>query len=142
MTGKDVLPEEDLVEKATALKNLNIYRYANNWKNKLVLQKNSIKIWTLILNIIKKWKSQNKKQKKLRFKSSLQYHTFYKYHNIEQFANCSVETNGNDLFEFKNKLESFYHNIIDTKPNNEYQIKNLKKKELFLIKALNHMISF
>ena len=34
-----------------------------------------------------------------------------------------------DLKEFKNKLELFYHDTVEIKPNNKQQIKDCKKKE-------------
>ena len=46
--------------------------------------------------------------------------TFYKYHNIKEFAKCSFDPKGNDLTEFKEILELFYTDTEEIKPNNEH----------------------
>ena len=35
--------------------------------------------------------------------------TFYKYHNVNEFANCSFYLKQNDLTEFKDNLETLSH---------------------------------
>ena len=39
LTGKDVLPEKDLLEKAATMKNLNILFQAKNWEKTSVAEK-------------------------------------------------------------------------------------------------------
>ena len=48
----------------------------------------------------------------------------------------------NDLIEFRDKLELFYHDTIELKPINEDQIKVFKKKKIVFTKLLNYMIRF
>ena len=43
LTGKDVLPEKNLLEKAFQSNNFDIFRQTQNLKSQLVLQKNSIR---------------------------------------------------------------------------------------------------
>ena len=43
---------------------------------------------------------------------------------IKKFAEHSFDSKGNDLKEFKGKVELFYHDTIEIKPNNEDQVKN------------------
>ena len=87
-----------------------------------MLQKNSIKNLIRILNSIKR----KKKIKNLFYNK---YFTFYKYYNSKYFAaKCSIDSKQNDLEEFKNILESFYHDTIENKPTNENLTKDLERK--------------
>ena len=45
------------------------------------------------------------------------YFTFYKYHKINEFFKRSLGWKLNDLKEFKDKLELFYHDTEEIKPN-------------------------
>ena len=83
----------------------------------------------MLSNLIKRKKTKQK-NKRSRAKSHLVYNnyfTFYKYCNIKEFAKSYFDSKRNDLIEFKDKLESFYHDTIKIKLNNEDQIKDLKK---------------
>ena len=55
--------------------------------------------------------------------------TFYKYGHTKEFAKRSFD------LEFKGKLELFYHDTIEIKPNNEYQIKDLEKRKVIIARA-------
>ena len=55
------------------------------------------------------------------------YFTFYKYHKINEFIKRSLGLKMNHLKEFKNKLELFYHDTAEIKPNNKEQIEDFKK---------------
>ena len=68
--------------------------------------------------------------------------TFCKYYKITEFVKRSLGSKLNDLKEFKDKLELFYHDTVEIKPNNKEQIKEFKKKEkLCLIQLMNYMRS-
>ena len=85
----------------------------------------------MLLNLIKR-KKIKQKTKEVVLSQILVYNnyfTFYKYHNIKEFAKCSFDSKRNDLIEFKDKLELFYHDAIETKPNNKDQIKDFKKNK-------------
>ena len=69
------------------------------------------------------------------------YFTFYKYHNIKEFTKLPLDSKLN-LKEFKNKLELFYHDTIEIKPNNEDQIKDLENTKVVFYIALNYIINF
>ena len=80
----------------------------------------------MLLNLRKR----KKKNFKSRAKSNLvysNYFTFYKYHNIKEFAKRSFDSKRNDVIEFKAKLELFSHDTIEIKPNNEDQTKELER---------------
>ena len=64
------------------------------------------------------------------------YFTFYKYNNIKEFAKRYFDSKLNNLKEFKNKLESFYYDTIEIKPNNEDKIKDLEKRKAVIDTAL------
>ena len=86
------------------------------------------------------------KNRKSRTKSNLvynKYFAFYKYHNTKEFAaKHSFVSKQNDLKEFKNILELFNHDSIESKPTNEDQIKDLKNEKLCSLQLLNDMKSF
>ena len=91
----------------------------------------------MLLNLIKKDECKIK-NKQNRAKLNLVYNNyfiFYKYENIEKFAQPIFDSKRNDLIEFKNKLELFYHDTIKIKPNNEDQIKDLEKRKVVMTKA-------
>ena len=57
----------------------------------------------------------------------------YKYHNTKQFAaKRSFDSKQNDLSKFKKILELFNHDTIKIKPDNEDQIKDLKKRKVVI----------
>ena len=52
--------------------------------------------------------------------------TFHKYHNIKDFDDKrSPDSKSNYLNDFKDRLEEFYYDTQEIKPNNEAQEKNL-----------------
>ena len=55
------------------------------------------------------------------------YFIFYKYHKINEFVKRSLGLKMNNLKEFTNKLELFYHDTAEIKPNNKEQIEDFKK---------------
>ena len=61
---------------------------------------------------------------------------FYKYHNTNEFTKRSLDSKLNDLKEFKNKLQIFYHDNIEIKPNNEDQMKDLEERKFVSDTAL------
>ena len=97
-----------------------------------MLQKNSIKALTRFLNLIKRKKTKQKIKKKCA-KSNLVNNkdfTFCKDQNTKGFAaKRSFDSKQIDLKELKNILELFYHDTVEMKPNNQDQIKDLKKKK-------------
>ena len=90
-----------------------------------MLQKNSIKTLTRFLNLIKRKKTKQKIKKKCA-KSNLVNNkdfTFCKYQNTKEFAaNRSIDSKLIDLKELN-------HDTVEMKPNNQDQIKDLKKKK-------------
>ena len=81
----------------------------------------------MLLNLIR-WKKAKQKQKKSHYVKYILQQLFYKQHNIKEFEKRSLDLKRNDLIEFKDKLELFYHDTIEIKPNNADQINNLEKK--------------
>ena len=96
-------------------------------------------------NIKEKDRTKNKNRKS-RTKSNLvynKYFAFYKYYNTKEFAaKHSFVSKQNDWKEFKNILELFNHDSIESKPINEDQIKDLKNEKLCSLQLLNDMKSF
>ena len=64
-------------------------------------------------------------------KSNLVYHN----HSIEEFAKSFHVLKRNDFIEFKNKLELFFYNSVESQLNNEDQIKDLEKRKTVFTKA-------
>ena len=97
MIGEDVLPEKDLLEKATVLKkDLKIHHEIVSWKSKLVSQKNSIKVLISFLSLMKKknqWqlKKKNRRDSKYSFRDNNNVRNHYilsfttKYDNLNSF---------------------------------------------------------
>ena len=83
------------------------------------------------MNLIK-WKKTKQKITKKCAKSNLVNNkdfTFCKDHNTKEFAaKRSFDSKQIDLKQLKNILELFYHDTLEMKPNNQDQIKDLKKK--------------
>ena len=51
------------------------------------------------------------------------YYTFYKYHSTKEFTKHPPDLKLNDLKDFEEKLELFYDDTENNKPNNEDQEK-------------------
>ena len=75
----------------------------------------------MLLNVIKRKKSKQKNKTNYATSNLVynNYFTFYKYHNTNEFPKHFFDSKLNDLKEFKDKLELFYYNNIEIKPNNE-----------------------
>ena len=89
----------------------------------------------MLLNLIK-IKKAKQKNKKAHTKLNLvcnNYFAFYKYNTIKEFTKLLFYSKQNDSIEFQFKLELFYHDTIESKPNNEDQKKDLKKKEILCL---------
>ena len=85
------------------------------------------------MNLIKRKKKN--KNKRSCAKSNLVYNknfSFYKYHNIKEFAKRSFYSKQNYLIESKGILELFYHDTEEIKPNNENQEKDLQKRNVVI----------
>ena len=81
------------------------------------------------------------KKKQSRTKSNLvydNYFTFYKYRNTKEFTKRSLDSKLNDLNEstLQNKLQLFYYDNTEIKPNNKDHIKDLGKREVLFDTAL------
>ena len=61
------------------------------------------------------------------------YFTFYKYCDTSKFVKLSLDLNLYHLTAFKDKLELFSFDTIDTKPNNKHKIKDFEKRKLCVI---------
>ena len=113
MTGKDILPEKYLLEKAAVIKRFEYSPLGKELKKQTsVSEKQYQKLDNLIESNEKEDKTKNKSS---RAKSNLvnkNYFSFYKYCNIKEFAKCSIDSKQNDLKVFKNKLELFYHDTM------------------------------
>ena len=113
LTGKDVLPKKDLLEKAVTIK-----RFEYSLLGKELEKQTSVteKQYQKFDNVFEANKNEDDKtkSKKSRTKSNLVYNnyfTFYKYRNTEAFIKCPLDSKLNNLQEFKNKLELFYQDI-------------------------------
>ena len=128
MSGKDILPEKDLLEKAAELKKFQYLPLGEELKaqNSAAEKQNK--------KLDKVFESHKKEEKiiKVRAKTNLVYSkdfTFYKYHNINEFAKRSFLFKKEDLTEFKDTTEMFHYDTEKSKPNNEDQEKDLEKKK-------------
>ena len=110
------------LKKLLQSKDLNVLRLAKNWKSKLVSQKNSIKILSLIK---KKKKSKEDVLSQIYFMII----TFFKYRDTKEFAKRPLDSKLNESNEFKDKLESFYYDTEEIKPVNENQKKYLEDRK-------------
>ena len=104
-----------------------------------MLQKNSIKNLTVFFffqsNEYEEGKTINEKGRAAPNLVYNNYFTFHKYHKINKFVQHSLDSKLNDLEEFKDKLELFYHDTIEFKPNNKEQMKDFKKRKVGLTTA-------
>ena len=75
------------------------------------------------------------KNKKSRAKSNLVYNknfTFHKQCNILEFARRYFYSKQNDLIEFKDILELFYHDNEEIKQNNNNKEKDLEQRKVVI----------
>ena len=94
-------------------------------------QKNSIKNYNLIIR-----KEKLEKVVLSQIYITIKILLFCKYHNNNEFVKRSPDSNRNDLKDFKDKLEIFFHDIIDIKLNNKDQIKDLEERKAVFDTAL------
>ena len=89
----------------------------------------------MFLNLIKRKKTKQKIKKECA-KSNLVNNkdfTFCKDQNTKEFAaKRFFNSKQIDLKELKNILELFYHDTVEIKPNNQDQIKELKKRKVVI----------
>ena len=100
LTGKDVLLEKGLLEKAAAIKR---FKYSPLGKE-LKAQIRAVEKKCQKLDKVFESNEQKFFLKKSRAKSNLVYSkdlTFYRYRNTKKFAKCSSNLKRNDLIEFK-----------------------------------------
>ena len=124
LTYKDVLPEKDLLEKASAIK---IFEHSIG--KELKAQINAAEKQYQKLGKVFESNKNEEKIPKSCAKSNLVYSkdfTSYKYHNTKEFAKRSFYSKWNDLIKCKGMLELFYV-TEEIKPNNEDQEKKLRK---------------
>ena len=116
---------KDLLEKATTTKRFKYSPLSSELKKQTSIAEEQYQ------KLDKAFEDKTK-NKKSRAKSNLIYSkdfTFYKYHKTKDFAaKRSFDSKQNDLREFKNKLELFYHDTEEITTNNKGQKKNLRKK--------------
>ena len=126
MTGKDILPEKDLLEKAAAINRFEYSPLVKELKQQTSVSEKQYKNLTVLLNLIKRKKTNKKKRS--RDKSNLVYNNyfnFYKYHDINDFSKRSPESKVDRLKKFRDNYELFYYDTEEIKPNNKEQIKDL-----------------
>ena len=128
MTGKDILPEKDLLEKAAAINRFEYSPLVEELKQQTRVSEKQYKNLTVLLNLIKRKKTKKKKEKRSRDKSNLvdnNYFNLYKYHDINDFIKRSPESKVDCLKKFRDNYELFYYDTEEIKPNNKEQIKDL-----------------
>ena len=126
MTGKDILPEKDLLEKAAAINRFEYSPLVKELKQQTSVSEKQYKNLTVLLKLIKRKKTNKKKRS--RDKSNLVYNNcfnFYKYHDINDFIKRSPESKVDRLKKFRDNYELFYYDTEEIKPNNKEQIKDL-----------------
>ena len=143
MTGKDVLPEKDMLEKDMLEKAVAIKRFEYSPLGKEFKKQTSVaeKQYKKFDNAFESNKNEEvkTKSKKNSAKLNLVYNnsfTFYKYNKIKEFAKRSFDSKLDDLKEFQDKLELFYYDTIEIKPNNEEKIKDLEERKVVFNTAL------
>ena len=130
LTGKYVLPEKDLLEKAAAIKRFEYSPFAKELKKQTrVAKKQYQKLdQTFESNKTLEEKTKNKRS---RANSNLAYNndfTFYIYRDSKEFGTKRfIDSKQNYLKSLKNILELFYRDIVEIMPNNE---EKQKKKDL------------
>ena len=138
MTGKDVLPEKDMLEKAVAIKRFEYSPLGKEFKKQTSVAEKQYKKFDNAFESNKNEEVKTK-SKKNSAKLNLVYNnsfTFYKYNKIKEFAKRSFDSKLDDLKEFQDKLELFYYDTIEIKPNNEEKIKDLEERKVVFNTAL------
>ena len=126
------LPEKDLIEKDTTMKTFHYSLLGKELKKQTSVAERQYKKLDNVFESDKKEKDKIKNERSCA-KSSLVYNNYfpsYKYHNLEEFAKGFFDSKRNDLKEFKDKLELFYQDTLEIKPNNEYQIRDFERLKL------------
>ena len=131
MTGKDVLPERDLLEKAAAIKRFECSLLGKESKRKTSVAEKQYEKFDNAFAFNKN-KENKTKNKGSRVKSNLVYNnyfTFYKYPNTNEFVKRSFDSKLNVLKEFKNILELFCYASEETKLDNEEKEKDVEDQK-------------
>ena len=131
MTGKDVLPEKDLLEKAAAIKRFECSLLGKESKKQTSVAEKQYEKFDNAFAFNKN-KENKTKNKGSRVKSNLVYNnyfTFYKYPNTNEFVKRSFDSKLNVLKEFKNILELFCYASEETKPDNEEKEKDVEDQK-------------
>ena len=144
IAGKDFLPEKDFLKKAAAIKRFEYFLFSKEFKMQTSVAE---KQYQKFDNAFESNKKEEVKTKNLKncTNSNLVYNnyfTFYKCDTIKEFTKRSLDSKVTGLREFKDKLELFYYEIMEIKPNREDHIKDLEKEKLCLIQLLNYLIIF
>ena len=131
MTGKDVLPEKDFLEKAVAIKRFDDPPLGKELKKQTSVTEKHQKFDNVFES--NKKEEVETKRKRSSTKSGLVYNnsfTFYKYQDIHDFVKRSLVSKNRSKIdrwkEFKYKFELFCHDTLEINPNNKEQIKDLK----------------
>ena len=90
------------------------------------------------MNLIKSKKSKQKTKKSCTESNFVynNYFTFQKCYNPNEFIKRSLDLKLNDLKDSKGKLELFYWDIIEIKPNNKDQVEDIEEKKVVFDTAL------
>ena len=133
LTSKDVLSEKDFLEKAAAIKRFEYSPLGEDLKKQTnVAEKQYWKFYRVSES--NKNEEDKTKNKKRRCGSNLVYNN----HKItKHFFYWKL----NDFKKFKDKLELSYDDVIEIKPNNKEQMKDLQKEKLCLLLLMNYMIN-
>ena len=129
LTGKDVLPEKDLLEKTAVMTRFECFLLEKELKKQTSVAEKQYQKFDSAFESNNNEEDKTK-NKKCRTSSNLVYNNcfiFNKYHKIEEFAKRSLGSKLNNLKEFKDNLELFYHDTAEIKPNNKEK-KLLKRK--------------
>ena len=110
LTGKDVLPEKDLLEKAASIKRFEYSPLGKELKKQTSVAEKQYQEF-----------ESNKKEKKIkrrRTNSNIVYDncfTFFKYCDTKEFSKRPPVSKLNELNGFKDKLELFYYDTEEIK---------------------------
>ena len=124
LTGKDVLPEKDLIEKAAIMKRFEYSPLGKELKA-LTLQRNSIKNYAILLGLTKQLKKKKKTLENYS-KSNLIYdanHSFYRYYLDRKKLN-------NLSFKSKHSFLSEFFDDLDKTSNLNQQKESTKKRKI------------
>ena len=130
MTGKDVLPERDLLEKAAAIKRFECSLLGKELKKQTSVAERQYQKFDNAFEFNKK-KENKTKNKRSRVKSNLVYNnycTFYKYPNTNEFVKRSFDSKLNVLKEFINTSSKLYEKFLNIYQNQYNKLPEDQKK--------------